>query len=295
MPVRPISSLSTSTSTSGALSATVVALRRAGCVFAEDEARLLHEAAASVEELSFLVERRAAGLPLEHVLGWADFHGRRFAVDAGVFVPRRRTEFLVARAAALAPRRAVVVDLCCGSGALGVALASAADTAELHACDVEPAAVRCARRNVGDLGHVYEGDLFAPLPATLRGRVDVLLANVPYVPTGDVELLPAEARIHEPRVALDGGDDGLDVMRRVAAEAPQWLAPGGSLLVEASERQRDTAVAVLRAAGLSPRVLVSEELYATVLVGTVPVGAAEQPGIPPWGDLAAAPNPPAQD
>lgn len=293
MPVPPLSSLSS----------TVLALRRAGCVFAEDEARLLHEAAASVGELSSLVERRAAGLPLEHVLGWADFHGRRFAVDTGVFVPRRRTEFLVAQAAALAPRRAVVVDLCCGSGALGVALASASDAAELHACDVEPAAVRCARRNIGDLGHVYEGDLFGPLPATLRGRVDVLLANVPYVPTDDVELLPAEARIHEPRVALDGGGDGLDVMRRVAAEAPRWLAPGGSLLVEASERQRDTAVEVLRAAGLSPRVLVSEELYATVLVGTVhvpavgtvPVGAAEQAGIPPWGDPAAAPNAPAQD
>ncbi|MBV7248699.1 putative protein N(5)-glutamine methyltransferase [Streptomyces sp. MW-W600-10] len=250
------------------LSSTVVALRRAGCVFAEDEARLLHEAAASPDELSALVDRRAAGLPLEHVLGWAEFHGRRYAVDPGVFVPRRRTEFLVAQAAALAPRRAVVVDLCCGSGALGVALAAASDAAELHACDVEPAAVHCARRNVGELGQVYEGDLFAPLPAALRGRVDVLLANVPYVPTDDVELLPAEARVHEPRVALDGGGDGLDVMRRVAAEAPAWLAPGGSLLVEASERQRDTAVEVLRAAGLRPRVLVSEELYATVLVGT---------------------------
>ncbi|MEU4174236.1 putative protein N(5)-glutamine methyltransferase [Streptomyces sp. NPDC026589] len=284
MPVHPLSSLSS----------TVLALRRAGCVFAEDEARLLHEAAASADELSSLVERRAAGLPLEHVLGWADFHGRRFAVDVGVFVPRRRTEFLVAQAAALAPRRAVVVDLCCGSGALGVALASASDAAELHACDVEPAAVRCARRNIGDLGHVYEGDLFAPLPATLRGRVNMLLANVPYVPTDDVELLPAEARIHEPRVALDGGGDGLDVMRRVAAEAPRWLAPGGSLLVEASERQRDTAVDILRAAGLSPRVLVSEELYATVLVGTAPVGAAEHQGSPPWGDPVTAPDPPAQ-
>ncbi|WP_098892187.1 MULTISPECIES: putative protein N(5)-glutamine methyltransferase [Streptomyces] len=293
MPVHPFSSFSTSSS--GSLSSTVVALRRAGCVFAEDEARLLHEAAASADELSLLVERRAAGLPLEHVLGWADFHGRRFAVDAGVFVPRRRTEFLVAQAAALAPRRAVVVDLCCGSGALGVALAAASDAAELHACDVEPAAVRCARRNVGDLGQVYEGDLFAPLPAALRGRVDVLLANVPYVPTGDVELLPAEARIHEPRVALDGGGDGLDVMRRVAAEAPQWLAPGGSLLVEASERQRDTAVEVLRAAGLSPRVLVSEELYATVLVGTAPAGAAEHPGFSPWGDPVTAPDPTPHD
>ncbi|WP_237325500.1 putative protein N(5)-glutamine methyltransferase [Streptomyces sp. CBMAI 2042] len=260
MSVHPLSSFA----------ATVAVLRRAGCVFAEDEASLLHEAATSPDELSLLVERRVAGLPLEHVLGWAEFRGRRLAVDAGVFVPRRRTEFLVAQAAALAPRRAVVVDLCCGSGALGVALATALGPVDLHACDVEPAAVRCARRNVGGLGQVYEGDLFEPLPAGLRGRVDVLLANVPYVPTADVELLPAEARVHEPRVALDGGGDGLDVMRRVAAEAPGWLAPGGSLLVEASERQRDAAVGILRGAGLVPRVVVCEELYATVVIGTSP-------------------------
>ncbi|MEU9710010.1 putative protein N(5)-glutamine methyltransferase [Streptomyces sp. NPDC047967] len=306
MSVHPVSSFSI----------TVTTLRRAGCVFAEDEASLLHEAAASPDELSLLVERRAAGLPLEHVLGWAEFHGRRFAVDPGVFVPRRRTEFLVAQAAALAPRRAVVVDLCCGSGALGVALATALDRADLHACDLEPAAVRCARRNVGDLGEVYEGDLFAPLPARLRGRVDVLLANVPYVPTGDVELLPAEARVHEPRVALDGGGDGLDVMRRVAAEAPAWLAPGGSLLMEASERQRDGAVEILRAAGLTPRVRVSEELYATVLVGTANAdadagtGTDTQVAVEPDAqaglragpretavgtDASAAPNAPAQD
>ncbi|MFH8437123.1 putative protein N(5)-glutamine methyltransferase [Streptomyces sp. NPDC018007] len=292
--------------TADLLSTTVLALRRAGCVFAEDEARLLHEAAATPDELSSLVERRAAGLPLEHVLGWAEFGGRRYAVDTGVFVPRRRTEFLVAQAAALAPRRAVVVDLCCGSGALGAALATVSDAAELHACDVEPAAVRCARRNVGELGHVYEGDLFDPLPNTLHARVDVLLANVPYVPTDDVALLPAEARVHEPRVALDGGGDGLDLMRRVAAGAPDWLAPGGSLLVEASERQRERAVEILRAAGLVPRVLVSEELYATVLVGTAgartgEAGAGNGTALPrtagtaPLAGPAATPNPLAQD
>ncbi|MFJ9623750.1 putative protein N(5)-glutamine methyltransferase [Streptomyces sp. NPDC101181] len=250
------------------LSATVAILRRAGCVFAEEEAAHLDAAASSPHHLARLVELRAAGLPLEHVLGWAEFRGRRYAVDRGVFVPRRRTEFLVARAVALAPRRAVVVDLCCGSGALGLALAAEADAAELHACDIEPAAVRCARRNVDGHGRVYQGDLFEPLPAALRGRVDVLLANVPYVPAGDVELLPAEARVHEPRLALDGGGDGLDVLRRVAAEAPGWLAPGGSLLVEAGERQREAAVRMVGAAGLVARVEVSDELYATVVIGT---------------------------
>ncbi|WP_031084479.1 putative protein N(5)-glutamine methyltransferase [Streptomyces sp. NRRL WC-3549] len=251
-------------------SSVVARLRAAGCVFAEDEAALLRRAATGPAHLDALVARRVDGLPLEHVLGWAEFCGIRVAVGPGVFVPRRRTEFLVRQAAAAAPDRPVAVDLCCGSGALGAALAATLPTVELHAADVDPAAVRYARSNLAGLGEVYEGDLFAPLPGALRGRVDVLLANVPYVPTDDVGLLPAEARVHEPRVALDGGGDGLDVMRRVAAEAPGWLAPGGSLLVETSERQAALAEEVLRAGGLVPRVAVSEELYATVVTGTRP-------------------------
>lgn len=253
-----------------ALSSLVSTLRTAGCVFAEDEAELIASTAADPAALTAMVERRVVGLPLEHVLGWAEFSGLRIAVDPGVFVPRRRTEFLIRQAVELAPSPAVVVDLCCGTGALGAALAAALDRVELHASDVEPAAVRCARRNIGELGRVYEGDLFAPLPDSLRGRVDVLLANVPYVPTGDVALLPAEARVHEPLVALDGGGDGLDVMRRVAAEAPQWLAPGGSLLVETSERQAARAEETVGGSGLIPRVVTSDELYATVVIGTMP-------------------------
>src|SRR5215471_15155152 len=213
-------------------SAIVTRLRAAGCVFAEDEARLLLAEARTPAELSAMVERRADGQPLEHVLGWAEFCGVRIAVDPGVFIPRRRTEFLVRKAAALAGRTrgpggadparpAVVVDLCCGSGAVGAALAAALDRVELYAVDIDPAAVRCARRNVAAAGgRVFLGDLYGPLPARLRGRVDVLAANVPYVPTADVALLPPEARVHEPRVALDGGADGLDVLRRVTAAAP---------------------------------------------------------------------------
>ncbi|MGW0667610.1 putative protein N(5)-glutamine methyltransferase [Streptomyces sp. NPDC002746] len=253
-----------------ARSSLVTALRTAGCVFAEDEAELIASTAADPAALTAMVERRVAGLPLEHVLGWAEFSGLRIAVDPGVFVPRRRTEFLIRQAVALAPQPAVAVDLCCGTGALGAALAAALEGIELHASDVEPAAVRCARRNLGELGRVYEGDLFAPLPDSLRGRVDVLLANVPYVPTGDVALLPAEARVHEPLVALDGGGDGLDVMRRVAAEAPRWLAPGGSLLVETSERQAALAEEAVGGSGLIPRVVTCDELYATVVIGTMP-------------------------
>ena len=262
------------------LSVIVARLRAAGCVFAEDEAQLLISTARTPAGLAAMVERRAAGLPLEHVLGWAEFCGLRMAVDPGVFVPRRRTEFLVHQAAALArPRSAVVVDLCCGSGALGVALVAALGRVELYAADIDPAAVRCARRNVVAAGgHVYEGDLYEPLPATLRGRVDVLLANVPYVPTEEVGLLPPEARVYEARVALDGGADGLDVLRRVTAAAPLWLAPGGHLLFETSERQAPQAVETVARDGLIPRVAGSDELNATVVIGTSPASRADRGG-----------------
>ncbi|MER5217338.1 putative protein N(5)-glutamine methyltransferase [Streptomyces sp. NPDC002838] len=258
-------------SSSSSRDSVVAALRASGCVFAEDEAELILGAARTPDELAHLVDRRVAGQPLELVLGWAEFRGLRIAVEPGVFVPRRRTEFLVEQALAHVPDASVVVDLCCGSGAVGAALAAAFGRIELHAADIDPAAVRCARRNVAAVGgHVHEGDLFEALPGELRGRVDVLAANVPYVPSGEVGLLPAEARDHEPLVALDGGTDGLDVLRRVAAGASRWLAPGGCLLVETSERQAPTAVDAFTRSGLETRLAVSEEMYANVVIGTRP-------------------------
>ncbi len=255
-----------------ARSGVVTRLRAAGCVFAEDEARLLICAARTPGDLAAMVGRRASGVPLEHILGWADFCGLRISVDAGVFVPRRRTEFLVSQAVALVRPGAVVVDMCCGSGAVGAAMFAAAGTAarvELHAVDIDPAAVRCARRNVPG-GQVYAGDLYQPLPATLRSRVDILVANAPYVPAGEVDLLPPEARLHEPRVALDGGPDGLDIQRRVAAAAGLWLAPGGHLLIETSERQAPLTLETVARTGLIPRVTSSDELNATVVIATMP-------------------------
>jgi release factor glutamine methyltransferase len=244
----------------------VARLRAAGCVFAEDEARLLAGSAPTPAALSLLVERRVAGEPLEHVLGWARFCGLRIEVDPGVFVPRPRTEFLAEQAIAAAPDGpAVVVDLCCGSGALGAAVAAALGDAEVHAADVDPAAVACARRNLPG-GRVYEGDLYEALPGSLRGRVDLLLANVPYVPTGEIALLPAEARLHEARVALDGGADGLEVLRRVAEGAPQWLAEGGRLLFETSEHQAEAAAVIVARHGLKPRVVHSDAWAATVVI-----------------------------
>lgn len=254
-------------------------LRAAGCVFAEDEARLLIAAAPTPEALETLAGRRVAGLPLEHLLGWAEFCGLRIAVDTGVFVPRRRTEFLVQQAAALldAWRREsnvaalpspIVIDLCCGSGAVGAALATLAGPAELHCADIDPAAVACARTNVQPLGgEVHEGDLYAPLPAGLRGRVRLLAVNAPYVPSADIETMPQEARLHEPRACLDGGVDGLEVQRRVAAGARQWLAPGGHVLIETSRRQAAQTARILRRHGLAARILRSEDQGATVVAG----------------------------
>jgi release factor glutamine methyltransferase len=290
----------------------VARLRAAGCVFAEEEATVLASAAASPAELDAMVARRAGGEPLEQVVGWAGFAGLRVFVDPGVFVPRRRSEFLVEVAVLMAGRQGgtaprVVVDLCCGTGALGLAVAvkldrtveaakavdvarmvhmtravdeaerdgdgvAAADVrlggVELHAADLDPAAVACARRNVEPAGgHVYAGDLFTALPDSLRGRAGVLICNAPYVPTTEIAFMPAEARDHEALMALDGGADGLAILRRAAAEAGAWLAPGGVLLVETSERQATAMAAVMTAAGLTAQVHEDDESGATVVTG----------------------------
>lgn len=270
-------------------------LRAAGCVFAEDEARLLAEAATSAAELETMIERRIAGLPLEHILGWAEFCGLRIGVATGVFVPRRRTEFLVRQAELLlrasddgsddggssdggsddAGRRAAVVDLCCGSGAVGAALAARLAGIELHASDLDPNAVRCARHNLEPAGgRVHEGDLFDPLPPGLRGRIRVLVANAPYVPTAAIGTMPPEARTHEPRMSLDGGPDGLDIQRRVIAGATDWLAPGGHVLIETSLGQARQTIGLMRQEGLAARLASDPELDATVAIGTAAAGAA---------------------
>jgi release factor glutamine methyltransferase len=247
------------------MSASIVnTLRAAGCVFAEDEARLLITSAATASELNSMVQQRVSGLPLEHIVGWAEFCGMRIAVDSGVFVPRRRTELLVREAAAVLRPDATVVDLGCGSGAVGAAL-RATVSIDLHAVDIDPAAVKCARRNLGPV--VLLGDLYQPLPNDLRGHIDAIVANTPYVPTEAIRLLPAEARLHEQRVALDGGADGLEVLRRVVVGAPSWLASGGHLLIETSEDQAPAVTEVMLHHGLAARVSHCDELGATVVSG----------------------------
>ena len=251
---------------------TVVAeLRRAGCVFAEDEVLLLASTAKTASELETMVARRCQGEPIEHVVGWATFYGATIAVEPGVFVPRRRSELLarIAIEEAGSRRTPVVVDLCCGSGAIAVAVRAALPSVELYATDIDPIATGCARRNLGREALVIEGDLFDALPPVLRGRIDVAVANAPYVPTDAIGTLPTEARLHEATIALDGGVDGLDVHRRLAEHAGEWLAPGGCLLVEVADAQASRAIEIFGRSGLGPRCLVSPDLDATVVVGTV--------------------------
>lgn len=257
-----------------ARAAVVAELRAAGCVFAEQEAAVLTSAGATSEELATMVRRRVVGEPLEHIVGWAEFRGMRIGVAPGVFVPRRRTELLVTEAAARAAQGSVVVDLCCGAGGVGVAMLAAVRDIELHAADIDPVAVRCARENIGARGTVWEGDLYEPLPARLRGHIDLLVVNTPYVPADEIQFMPPEARLHEPRTALDGGEDGLDIQRRVAAGAQDWLAPGGHLLIETSEHQAPVTAALFTAAGLTARVVHNDELDTPgAVIGTNPTSS----------------------
>ncbi len=247
-------------------------LRMAGCVFAEDEADVLRGAAGSAEHLEQLVVRRVAGEPLEVVVGFADFCGVRVQVDPGVFVPRGRTALMVELAVEHLHGRAgpVQVDLCCGTGAIGLAVTARVPGLALVASELDPAAVSCARRNVEPVGGlVVAGDLFDGLPDHLRGRVDVVTCNAPYVPTDAIAAMPPEARDHEHRVALDGGSDGLDVVRRALGEAPGWLAPGGLVCVEVGREQVAATLAHARAAGLRAEHRTDDEIAGSVVVAAL--------------------------
>jgi release factor glutamine methyltransferase len=244
-------------------------LRAAGCVFAEDEARLLVAAATTPADLEQLLTRRVSGLPLEQVLGWVDFCGLRITLRPGVFVPRRRSGLLVERAARLIRPEDVVIDLCSGTGAVGAVLLAAEPTLALYAVDIDLAATACALDNIGPRGGIaLTGDLFSPLPRTLLGRVDLVVANAPYVPTDAIQRMPPEARLHEPRIALDGGADGLEVQRRLIAAARDWLAPRGHLLVETSAGQAEQTAALFARHGFESRTVRSRALDGTVVIGS---------------------------
>jgi release factor glutamine methyltransferase len=251
------------------LASTAARLAAAGCVFAGEEARLIIQGAGGPGHLERLIRGRESGVPLEHLLGWADFAGVRLRVEPGVFVPRRRSELLVEESAARLSSGSVVVDLCCGSGAIGLAIAHRVSGVELHATDVDALAVECARINLlAAGGHVHPGDLYAALPDHLRGQVNMVVASAPYVPSAELAYLPREAREHEPRRALDGGADGLDVCRRLIAGARPWLSPAGWVLVEVAKSQAAAAAGLMREWGFRSAVVRREDIGATVVAGT---------------------------
>ena len=198
-----------------------------------------------------LVRRRAAGEPTAWLTGRREFLGRSFRVDPRVLVPRPETELMVEAALDLLPEAGAALDLCTGSGCIAVSLALSRPGARVTATEISPGALALARENAAALGapvDFLEGDLFAPLPPDLR--FDLVVSNPPYVPAGEIEGLSREVR-REPRIALDGGPDGLDVVRRVVAGAPVRLRPGGALVVEMHETHAEILPALCLAAGFA--------------------------------------------
>jgi release factor glutamine methyltransferase len=258
---------------------TVAFLRAAGCVYAKEEARILTGAARSSDQLRAFLDRRAGGEPLEYIVGWAEFRGLRIPLCSGVFVPRRRSGFLAECAIdvvnAMAARRSGsrpvrVLDMCCGSGAIGLAVAIGSRDIELLAADDSPVAVGCARENLARInGRVYQGDLFAALPRAEIHSLDLIVANAPYVPTAEIQRLPAEARLYEPLSTLDGGPDGMSVQKRILESAAEWLRSPGVVLIETAEEMADLTLETAREAGFTPAIRVAADYDATVMIATL--------------------------
>ena len=239
-----------------------------------------------------LIARRASGEPTSYLTGTREFYGRPFAVDPRVLVPRPETELLVEAVLQAVPRdaEARVLDLCTGSGCVGITLALERRSARVLATDASPDAVEVARANAGTLGaserfEVRLGDLFAP--ADGEAPFDVVVANPPYIPRGELPALPAEVR-REPQLALDGGPDGLDVVRRIAAAALGRLAPGGLLAMEIGDGQGPAVHSLLETAGYgSVRIERDLARHDRLALGTHPRG----PAATPPGDGALGPDP----
>lgn len=229
------------------LEKTVLALRGAGCVAAEEEAaELVVATGGDRTALAGLVARRCAGEPLAWLVGSVSFCGETVLVRPGVYVPRWQSEPLATEALSRLPEDGVAVDLCTGAGAIAVVLSRRRPGARVVASEIDPVAVVCARDNGIE---VYQGEMTSCLPGELEGQVDVVTAVVPYVPTDELRLLPRDVTAFEPRVALDGGSDGTAFLDQAAREATSLLRPGGSLLLELGGDQAELLRPVLEENG----------------------------------------------
>ncbi len=198
-----------------------------------------------------LVRRRAAGEPTAWLTGRRAFLGHDFRVGPAVLVPRPETELVVEAALAALPQGGALLDLCTGSGCIAVSVALARPDARVVATEISPEALSVARENAGVLGatvELLEGDLDQPVPA--GERFDVIVANPPYIPSGEIAGLAREVR-REPVIALDGGVDGMDVLRRIVSCAPSRLRPEGLLYLEIHESHATALPALCLAAGFT--------------------------------------------
>jgi release factor glutamine methyltransferase len=241
-------------------------LAAAGFIAADEEAVELEErAGGDAELLDRLVARRVTGEPLAWITGRVEFCGVEVRVDPGVYVPRPHTELLARRAAALLPAEGVAIDLCCGSGAIARVLPGA----RVVGVDLDERAVACARANGVE---AYRGDLFDAVPRELAGRVDVVVAVTPYVPDDELDLLQRDTFVFESELAYDGGADGLEISRRVAAESPRWLRAGGAVVLElgGAAQARALGGALERAGFTGLEVLRDEDGDERGIVGRTP-------------------------
>ncbi len=229
----------------------------AGCVAAGEEAdELIRAAAGDPDILDDLVSRRANGEPIAWLTGTVTFCGLTLFVAPGVYVPRTQTEPLAERAGTLLPSLGVAADLCTGAGAIAAVLAAAVPTARVLATELDKNAAQCARRNGVE---VFEGFLDDPLPREFVHRVDVLTAVVPYVPTDSLHLLPRDVQAFEPRLALDGGLDGTDLLLEAVRRSTRWLSPGGWLLLELGGDQAEPIGRLLQELGFKGLDVMTDE------------------------------------
>lgn len=264
-------------------------LAAAGIAPARTEARWLVEHAEAVadggceDRLEALVRRREAGEPLQLLLGRWPFRTVELELAPGVFLPRPETEVVAGvavRTAAAAGPHPVVAEPCTGTGAIAASLLAEVPGVQVHASDIDPGAVALARRNLAAVAgaerfSVHEGDLLTPLPAELRGQLDLLVANPPYLPSSDVDHLDVEVAGHDPAAALFGGPDGHEVVDRLLELARSWLRPAGTVVLEIDARRGPAALIAAARAGFPAAELITD------LTGRDRVLVAHLAGDPP--------------